>query len=75
MSSIFHLNTDQITSDFVEKLKKMFPHKEVEIVVQEKETATPRKNWAASFNSYEQTEDERLFSSLVNEVDDSEWTW
>lgn len=75
MSSTFHLNTDEITEDFVEKIKELFPHKEVEIIVNEKEIVHPRKNWAKAFASHEQTEDEKLFSSMVNESDDSEWTW
>jgi len=74
MSSKFHLNTDQITADFVEKIKSLFPHKEVEIIIQDKTGYTPRKNWAKAFASYEQTEDEKLFSSMVNESDDDEWT-
>jgi predicted negative regulator of RcsB-dependent stress response len=75
MPSIFHLNTDQITSDFIEKIKSIFPHMQVEIIVQEKERANARENWAEAFDSHEQTEDEKLFSSIVNEADGTEWTW
>jgi hypothetical protein len=35
METTIRLNTDQLNQDILEGIKKMFPHKEVEITIQE----------------------------------------
>ncbi len=34
METIIKINTDSITPDFIEGIKKLFPHKTVEIIIQ-----------------------------------------
>ncbi len=34
METTIRINTDQLTTDLLESIKKMFPHKDVEITIQ-----------------------------------------
>lgn len=37
MSSTININTDDLTPDFIDRIKKLFPHKEVEILIYEQD--------------------------------------
>ena len=37
MSATFRINTDDLTIDLVEKLKSLYPHKDIEILIYEQD--------------------------------------
>ena len=40
MHSTYRLNSDELSSDFIRAIKKVYPHKNIEIVVQDVEDET-----------------------------------